>query len=601
MDRPRPTDVPPERDEQPLGLVGFRVRMFRTVRDSGFVPLAQITALVGSQPSGKTTLIRALRGLDPDTSSPYSLERDWPHDRRQRRDADQVPCLTAYRLGESARARLVEQGAVAADACGVRVGRTFAGEFVTEAWCGDPAGDELANGHERFGGSPALTAFVQEHLPRIVHAGHDPFLPGAIAGQDLSPARSSTVDSGIAALASLLSRVGLDDAALAGDRAARRVSEASVALGQALAARGLGSALHLGIDRGRLLLDFELGGVRVPLDELPPPERYRLTLELRLMAAFGGPRSRPLCLLDGPGRFFRGEARGRLHAMVERLAQAGAQVVYTSRLPFDVDLQYSEQVLALTPAPRAGAVAWHAHDAGRDLVVRSVLGMTGRASFRIDELNLIVEGATDELIVKALGRLLDRSGEPGLPDDLGVISAGGVREVVAVAEFLGRKGLGVIVLLDFDDAGVAAYRELREVSRDAGAHWHVQLLQLAPAAGMELENATIEDLFPLDYYLSAAREVCGSAAAEALDRARDGGSEPSTSLALRLSHALEAAGQRYPKAAIARVLEERMAAAQSMDDLPAPLAEAARRLTASIRAAAERALAARTSAAASED
>ena len=58
----------------------FRVQNFRNIDDSGWVTLDQVTAFVGRNESGKTTLLKALHKFNPATAEPYDSMREFPRD-----------------------------------------------------------------------------------------------------------------------------------------------------------------------------------------------------------------------------------------------------------------------------------------------------------------------------------------------------------------------------------------------------------------------------------------------------------------------------------------------------------------------------------------
>ncbi|MFL9876717.1 AAA family ATPase [Paraburkholderia megapolitana] len=62
----------------------FRVRNFRNIDDSGWVSLDKVTAFVGRNESGKTTLLKAFHKFNPATAEPYDPMREFPRDRYTR-------------------------------------------------------------------------------------------------------------------------------------------------------------------------------------------------------------------------------------------------------------------------------------------------------------------------------------------------------------------------------------------------------------------------------------------------------------------------------------------------------------------------------------
>ena len=59
----------------------FRVQHFRNVDDSDWIELDSVTAFVGRNESGKTSLLQALHRFNPGSEASYDLQRDYPRDR----------------------------------------------------------------------------------------------------------------------------------------------------------------------------------------------------------------------------------------------------------------------------------------------------------------------------------------------------------------------------------------------------------------------------------------------------------------------------------------------------------------------------------------
>lgn len=64
--------------------VRFRVQNFRSVDDSGWISLERVTAFVGRNESGKTSLLKALHKFNPATLESYDTQREFPRDRYTR-------------------------------------------------------------------------------------------------------------------------------------------------------------------------------------------------------------------------------------------------------------------------------------------------------------------------------------------------------------------------------------------------------------------------------------------------------------------------------------------------------------------------------------
>lgn len=60
--------------------IRFRVQNFRNVDDSDWISLGRVTAFVGRNESGKTSLLKALHKFNPGTPEPYDAQREFPRD-----------------------------------------------------------------------------------------------------------------------------------------------------------------------------------------------------------------------------------------------------------------------------------------------------------------------------------------------------------------------------------------------------------------------------------------------------------------------------------------------------------------------------------------
>jgi predicted ATPase len=89
----------------------FRVQNFRNIDDSGWVTLDQVTAFVGRNESGKTTLLKAFHKFNPATDEPYDAMREFPRDRYMRdyvgrgsKGGDWPVCSVAFALSDELKA-----------------------------------------------------------------------------------------------------------------------------------------------------------------------------------------------------------------------------------------------------------------------------------------------------------------------------------------------------------------------------------------------------------------------------------------------------------------------------------------------------------------
>lgn len=89
----------------------FRVTEFRSVQDSGWIDAEQITALIGTNESGKTNVMLPLWKLNPAADGEINLQDDLPRDKYHvYRNAEQKPIFirAQYSLNGDEQAELAK-------------------------------------------------------------------------------------------------------------------------------------------------------------------------------------------------------------------------------------------------------------------------------------------------------------------------------------------------------------------------------------------------------------------------------------------------------------------------------------------------------------
>lgn len=119
-----------------MKLLRFRVTGFRSVEDSGWIDTDRITALIGTNESGKTNLLLALWKLNPAKEGEINPLSDYPRKRyNEIRSMKEKPTfITAeFSLGEQLIRSLVRlTNADPEEVCAVQVSRDFDGDYLVE-------------------------------------------------------------------------------------------------------------------------------------------------------------------------------------------------------------------------------------------------------------------------------------------------------------------------------------------------------------------------------------------------------------------------------------------------------------------------------------
>lgn len=113
-----------------MRLRSFKVTNFRSITDSGWVDVSQITAILGRNESGKSNLLRGLRSLNPaEGFIALNPIKDFPRHRRLEECTDDTPVVDSrWSLDEDEQAELVEMLPRASGVQFVEVARRYRGK-----------------------------------------------------------------------------------------------------------------------------------------------------------------------------------------------------------------------------------------------------------------------------------------------------------------------------------------------------------------------------------------------------------------------------------------------------------------------------------------
>ena len=189
--------------------------------------------------------------------------------------------------------------------------------------------------------------------------------------------------------------------------------------------------------------------------------QWFFSFDLMLMHETRGKLKGCVILLDEPGLHLHPEGQQNLLGRLAEYAKDNT-VIYTTHLPFMIDLQEPDQIRVLSETENGTVVSEDLTKSqpAAKLVLQAALGISGRKSWLIAEQNLVVEGADDYWILAELSNLFRRSGKEGLPQDVFVTAAGGASEVTYLATFMVGQELDVVALFDNDLAGRASRDKL---------------------------------------------------------------------------------------------------------------------------------------------
>ena len=574
-----------------MQLTSFRVCNYRSILDSGWVDVSDITVVVGKNESGKTSLLKALHKFNPFKAEAYSIDREWPRGHRKERSTDAIVVEIKFSFTDEEKKLLAAAGEVAGGVEGVQISKTYKGDQHFAFWPND-----LPNQHDSRAVEESVTKAVSESndaSPQLIAAMQnvqqqvsDALQRGGV--QDFSTlvaAFQQVVDQGVKAdqpsdqpavqkfkqvLTSLQQKAAapppktaaveivkklipvfiyMDDhrpfsgvahlnqikqrkdqnqltdedktvltiftmASINFDEEHARASAADKEqrmLDMNDASLTLTSLIAHHWSQRKYVVRFEADGEHViafvsddvqpslvPLNERSKGFQWFFSFDMTFMHETRGTFKDSIILLDEPGLHLHAAAQRDLLLRMKEYAK-GNQLVYTTHMPFMIDMQRLDNIRVCVENKEAGAKVtadFYAADEDARFPLQAALGLSISQSLFVGQFNLVVEGIVDFWFLSAVSAILRDGGKPSLDERVVITPSGGATKAAYVGTMLQAQKLSVVVLLDSDSEG-------RKVAEGLIKQWIMKdrhVLLLGNALGRR-EDTAIEDLFSLDFYL----------------------------------------------------------------------------------------------------
>ena len=234
----------------------------------------------------------------------------------------------------------------------------------------------------------------------------------------------------------------------------------------------------------------------IRLEERSKGFQWFFSFDLMLMHESEGTFKGCVILLDEPGLHLHPEAQKDLLRRLEHYAD-GNTLLYTTHLPFMIDLKYPDRIRVLKETDNGIVVTTDLTESPPEakFVLQAALGMDASQSFLVANRNLVVEGVDDYWVLTELSNLLRQGGAEGLPDDVLITPGGGASAAVHIATIMTGQKLDVVVLFDSDKAGEDAKDKLVKKWITRYSESQAEVILLGDAVEIDGDFA-LEDLFP---------------------------------------------------------------------------------------------------------
>lgn len=519
-----------------MRLTKFRVTDFRSIQDSDWIDVEQITSLIGINESGKTNLMLPLWKLNPAADGQINLQDDLPRDKfHTYRATSPKPIFirAQYELDDTEKIEL--EDIVQCKTSGIIVSRDFDGKYSFEIVINDNSDEGIDFSTCR----DALNNYIMSHMPKYVYYSNygnldsQIYLPHVL--QNANRANLTEREAAkVRTLKTLFKYVDLDPVEIANmglennasspaqiESIANKKKEREILLSSASAE--FSKSFSEWWQQGNYNFDFQADGsiFRIWVSDSIRPERIELESRSTGMQWFFSfylvflveselHHKNAILLLDEPGLTLHPSAQKDLFRFFEKLALKN-QIIYSTHSPFMVDPNHLERVrsvyinasgkTSVSPDLRASEKEGGKNKPMTIYPVYAALGLSVSDTLLVNCHAVLVEGESDQLYLSALKNYLISKGKIKPLREMVFIPTGGVRGIKATAAILssGNNNTKPLIVLDGDKAGTKMENELRT---GMYADEPAKLIMINKFS--ETPDAEVEDLFPKDKFAKLA-------------------------------------------------------------------------------------------------
>lgn len=490
----------------------FKISNYKCIEDSGWINVNDLTVVVGKNEAGKTTLLKGLYKLKSFKNELYDIDREWPRGRRASRDINHIVCSAEFELLEHQTQKLFELTGIEPQLNFVTFNKHYSNEIGVDI--SKMFEDNLEDKEN------AVMSFLKEELPNFIYMDDYRVFNGTTQLDQLKQRvdRGQATDEDKTVLTILeLSGLKIDEEVTKGnspDREQRQydLDDAAATLTKTIEDRWKQKKYEIQFRAdGQQFFTFvkdEKDPALIKLEERSKGFQWFFSFDLMFMYESHGSFKNCILLLDEPGLHLHPDGQKDLLSRLEYYAQENT-LIYTSHLPFMIDLQKPEGIRVITDRNGGTFVTEELTNSQPEskLVLQAALGMSGTSSYLISQKNLIVEGVDDFWFLSELSALFARSNEDYLDPDIFITPAGGASEAVYISTFMIGQRLQTFTLLDSDTAGLEAKDKLVKKWLTKYSDTKSEVKTLFDILKVEKPNFSIEDIFTEKYYLDKVQTV----------------------------------------------------------------------------------------------
>lgn len=484
-------------------MLRFRVQYYKRIEDSGWIDVGDVTAMVGKNEVGKSSIFRALSKLNPSDQEKFDKQYELPHKSYvDLKDKIIYPITVEFEISpeEEFITKTKTQHKLIAK-------KNYDNEFYFEL-------DDVEVKDEE------KSSKIEKLLPQFIYFDNYDKIKGRFdIPKFVSAYQSNPNDRKIRIEKCMFEYVGLDPNKLhelqttpemEENKKFKRVEERKILCDSAAAKmtdefknwwkiRDYKFDYRMDDESFGVYVSDHIDTTSVELDLRSSGLRYFFSFFLIFIVESRKEHTNSILLLDEPGLHYHATFQLDLIDFFKELSKKN-QFLYSTHSPFLVDKDNLDDVKIVyedkeTKKIMVSTNGMWPKDAETMFPLRLSWWNSVYQSYMVDKVHMLVEGFTDSQIFKEINKILINNGKKGLDSDIAIIPGGG-NKMGSLISILTTSDVTQFYFLDGDESGLS---RAQRYTKDFG------LNGLTTKDFSKSNSSSLEDLIPKETYLLAVK------------------------------------------------------------------------------------------------
>lgn len=494
-----------------LELVKFKLQNYKRYKDTDWIGVGRLTAFVGKNEAGKSALFQGLAKLNPSDKTTYDEFRELP--RRlltDLRDKHLPVCSAVFKLTkeELGRAREIYTG--------------WQGDLVMiTKYYNNKTLAFLPESDKRI--DKKLSRYFISNMPQFLYFDNYDVLESAINISDyLDKLKSEPKNRKLRVQTCLFKHVKLspkelkdldpsdanvtdEEGQLLAEKRSALCHAAQVSMTTKFSAWWFQRRhhFHYKVDGKyfRIEISDDIDPSPIVLEERSMGMRYFFSFYLIFLVEAETTNKNSIILLDEPGLHYHGSMQAQLISFFRTLSKKN-QILYTTHSPFLVDSTNLDSIKTVfedadTGFSQVAETQNWPNDKEALFPIRVGWWYDVLTSYITKKTHLVLEGQSDVEIFNTMNSVLEKRSKNSLHSDILCVPGGGHKTALLIS-LLKALDVDIILFQDGDSAGTSRAKNIEK---------QYSIPYITTSNFCNIQNSSIEDLFPQEFYLNAVAKA----------------------------------------------------------------------------------------------